>query len=104
MFVFSRNVHTGGNTDFKRLIPSTRKLKKEQAADYGNFNFGLIGSAMGLSKDELLKSAALAVLKEPGHRFATNPRGPTRGDQSRDQYCIRQGIWYWYSHYHGKPP
>ena len=76
-----------GEWDYKRLLDD-----HEEFQDFGNFNFGVTGAALGISEEELLRRAGQLqglmdrVYRRPG------PANPTEyGDHPRDDAMIRLG-------------
>lgn len=96
---FFNLVSPGGVMDFKRLLNGKRFDQSivQNAIDFGNYNYGVIGRAAGISADFLLDMAAQATRLTNGGRTATPTSSKSRGDQPRDAFFIRQGI-YDYDH------
>jgi len=89
---FHRKVQTRGDWDYKRW-----NLKYD---DFGNYNYGATGTAMGFPEDTLYREAGRAQAPgtgdggDPGWRL--NPWGgtPPYGDEWQDQIEIGKGIAY----------
>lgn len=85
---FYNMVRTGGPYDYKQWGPY---------ADYGNFNYGYVGAALGIPDDVLLWAAGWANWKDnPNNRSQYgspfDPTNPYHGDQPGDQVLIQEGI------------
>jgi uncharacterized protein RhaS with RHS repeats len=86
---FYNSVKTGGDWDYKQL-----DIKYE---DFGNFNYGATGAALGFSEQTLLRGAGWA------HQRANNPDelnikwmgAAPYGDDPKDQAQIKAGINYY---------
>jgi len=98
---FYRKVESGGDWDYK----TSGKMYQ----DFGNFNYGATGAAMGLNDETLLRAAGvyqvwtdiksfingLTKLKLTGRIGSGNPLGgPPYGDDPNDQIQIKNGINY----------
>jgi hypothetical protein len=80
--------------DFKRQ-ESRKGPRKERLAYWGNFNYGAIGSALGLSSRELHQAAGLAAVAVNHGRPYTPLGSHYAGDEKRDSDGIDAGInWY----------
>jgi RHS repeat-associated protein len=87
------SVKSGGLWDYKK--------QSGEWQDLGNFNYGATGAALGLPDEVLLRGAGwYQEVKTPkgydpsyGHWW--NPFSPSRGDDPKDQWQIRQGIDYY---------
>lgn len=102
---FANKVRPGGDWDYKTLDP------EQTYADFGNFNYGLTGSAAGYDPLTLQSMAGVIqqgrelqnilnndpVNKTAGIPFLIPPYGDTVTEQnfSQDQYMIMQGISYY---------
>jgi RHS repeat-associated protein len=89
---FVRQVVPGGPWDYK-----TRDADYE---NFGNFNYGATGAALGFSQDDLLYAAG-RVQQYTGPTdpsWGTPSGGPPYGDDPRDQDMIRQGYQYYRAH------
>jgi putative RNase toxin 44 of polymorphic toxin system len=82
-------VNKGGPWDYKQ--------QGKDNIDFGNFNYGAVGTAFGFSEETLLRAAGWAQRKDktwkPKYGEATG--GPPYGDDPRDQEQIRKGIRYY---------
>lgn len=82
--------------DFKhyeknRLAPRFNPHYQE-LVDYGNFNNGVLGKALGFDEYFLMSMGG------EGHHYS--PSGPpTFGDQIRDNFFIRMGFQYYDKHF-----
>jgi RHS repeat-associated protein len=90
LYWFYQQVRNRGPWDYKQL--------GKQYEDFGNFNYGVTGSALGIPDWLLLRAAGYASTKADrsrakkwGHWWG----GPPYGDDPRDQQKIREGIQYW---------
>lgn len=94
---FLNQVKPGGAWDYK--------LQGSQYEDFGNFNFGAVGAALGIPLDTLLRGAGLVQVLTDGRRTIQNPEArrigkgspfgaPPYGDDSKDQEQIQRGIDY----------
>ncbi len=89
---FYSKVHTGGDWDYKT------KFHDNAYADFGNFNYGVVGTNIGFSSDFLLNMAGDAA-----HRNGSDKGHPEwgswgvgfRGDQPQDQTMIKAGVQYY---------
>lgn len=113
---FYERVKIGGPWDYK-----TRGLKYE---DFGNFHYGAVGAAAGISEDVLLRMAGYVQVGVDNARRAKNkPAAPKRGkapsliealfgrggiapfeDEEKDQYWISKGVHYYQRRYVGRQP
>jgi len=87
--VWLNNVRPGGAQDYKT---------GGDFEEFGNFNYGATGRAVGLSPETLLRGAGAAqIMVERGYDpgFGTPLGGPPYGDDPRDQYWIQRGIEYY---------
>ena len=76
-----------GEWDYKRLQDD-----HEVFQDFGNFNFGVTGAALGISEEELLKRAGQLQRLMDGVYRRPGPANPTGyGDHPRDDAMIRLG-------------
>ncbi|HVH43814.1 MAG TPA: polymorphic toxin type 44 domain-containing protein [Labilithrix sp.] len=95
-------VRTGGQMDLKKY--GKTKEEKERFAPAGNYNYGLLGRALGIP-DEVLRSGAGAwQLVDAARRWASGGRftyraewgvpffSDSRGDDPVDQHWIRRGV------------
>jgi hypothetical protein len=79
----------GGDWDYKK--------EGSQYEDFGNFNYGVTGTALGFPPDILLRGAG-AVQKLTGtskSEWGDPARSPPYGDDPRDQEQIQAGIDYY---------
>lgn len=90
---FTRKVRSGGEWDFKKLDPAF--------ADFGNFHYGIIGAALGIELEVLLRAAGYAHRRDnPGSREMGHPlTGPPYGDDPDDQEQIKAGYQYYQQNY-----
>ena len=81
--------------DYKKVNPAFE--------DFGNFHYGVVGRAMGISRTRLLDEAGVAQIKgktsKPGWGTPNNVFGksgtPPYGDDPKDQMMIKRGMdWY----------
>ncbi|WP_211258460.1 polymorphic toxin type 44 domain-containing protein [Luteibacter rhizovicinus] len=86
---------TGGAWDFKQ--------QGSQYEDYGNFHYGVVGSAEGSPPDVLSRAAGWAQTRSGNYDPSNGtPLGdPPYGDDPKDQDQIAKGIWR-YEHCYGK--
>ena len=90
-------IREGGKWDYKR-----RNLQKFE--EFGNFNFGATGAALGIPEEVLLKGAAAVQTyysSASGEgEFSWLPGGgvPPYGDQAKDAAAIKAGIEYYRIH------
>ncbi len=95
---FYDQVHMAGPWDYKHQYG-------RPYADFGNFNFGATGAALGLSEDTLLRTAGWAQTRS-GNSGEGIPSGLSAalagfggkspfGDDPKDQDWIRRGIEYY---------
>ena len=82
-------VRSGGKWDYKKLGP--------QYEDFGNFNFGATGRALGLPGDILLRGAGWyqGITKTSSPDFGVWYGDPPYGDDPKDQAQIKKGILYY---------
>lgn len=100
---FYDQVHNKGPWDYKQLDPDY--------ADFGNFNYGATGAALGLSQDTLLRAAGWAQTRSVNSGVGVAPslseailgvgEKPAFGDDPVDQDWIKRGIQY-YRIWHGE--
>lgn len=83
---FALQVQPGGRWDFKQYH---RKYE-----NFGNYFYGYVGRAAGMSKGKLLRMAgAVQVWKGTSHEDWSKPgNDPPYGDDPIDQYWIKRGI------------
>jgi RHS repeat-associated protein len=85
----------------KNRAPWDYKQRDKSLVDFGNFHFGVVGSALGLSEEVLLRGAGWGQSRAG----TSNPAygkfwwKPPYGDDPRDQHMIRLGIRYYKQHY-----
>jgi hypothetical protein len=100
---FYEQVHNRAPWDYKQV--------HKDYADFGNFNYGATGTALGLSQDTLLRAAGWAQQRagNSGTGEATPLTGvilgmggtPAYGDDPKDQDWIMRGIQYYQTKYGG---
>jgi len=97
LFWFKDQVNSGKPWDYKN-VPGVNE--SERIEDFGNFNYGATGAALGLSEEELQRAAGAKQIKEhildPSQY--TNPLVYPYGDDPRDAAMIRRGFaayWRW---------
>jgi Bacterial toxin 44 len=97
--VWLDKVRPGGDWDYKLQNPDP------SYQDFGNFNYGATGRALGLSEDTLLRGAGAAQMLGGAYdtAFGTPLGGPPHGDDPRDQFWIREGIRYYENTWGGSP-
>jgi RHS repeat-associated protein len=102
--LFASQVGFGGRMDFKAYTGN--KMCGDAAANFGNFNYGVIGSAYGYDRKTLLqyggKTAYWARMFKDfkDGRPTPPPLMPWwRNDQAVDQHWIKEGIDYYHQHY-----
>ena len=89
---FYQHVRSGGPWDYKQ--------QGNEYEDFGNFHYGVMGAAMGIPEEVLLRGAGWAQ-QQAGtseDEFGTPydlPGTSSYGDDPRDQEMIRQGIEYY---------
>ena len=82
---------------FHNKAPYDYKQQGKQYAPFGNFNYGAMGSAMGIPENILLRAAGFAQgragtsLPQYGKWWSGAPYGDDRADQEQ----IRNGIGYY---------
>lgn len=89
---FRDQVRNGGPWDYKQFHPGLQ--------DFGNYNYGYAGTAMGVSPDFLLQQAGRAQIEAGTSRPEWGSPGPfglfggtpPYGDDPRDQEMIKRGI------------
>ena len=95
LFWFRDQVTTGGPWDYKK--------GNSAYEDFGNFHYGVVGRAMGISRTRLLSEAGARQLKDGtsknGWGTPNNIGGfggtPPYGDDPKDQMMIKRGMnWY----------
>ena len=95
IFWFFNQVRGKGPWDFKQINPSYE--------DFGNFHYGIVGRAMGISRTRLLSEAGAAQVRsgtsKSGWGTPNNIVGrggvPPYGDDPKDQLMIKRGMnWY----------
>ena len=92
-------VRTGGPMDFKHYEQNPGRgfhAHYQELVDYGNFNYGVIGSALGFSQNYIMWAAGRAARhgSVDGRGYSSNEY-PTYGDQVRDNFFIQMGVqWY----------
>jgi len=79
---------TGGPWDFKH-----QGGVKNRYQDYGNWHYGVIGAALGISVEFLCIAAGRNHSQNNGTDF--DPWNPPYGDDERDQKWIRKGYAYY---------
>jgi RHS repeat-associated protein len=83
-------VKNNGVWDYKQL--------DKKYEEFGNFNYGATGTALGLPADVLLRGAGWASVKADPRRASIYGRplnkNPPYGDDAKDGYWIIQGINY----------
>ena len=94
---FYNAVKTGGKWDYKQC--------GRQYEEFGNYHFGIVGTAAGWSADALLRGAGgyqiysdllqYGTKNNPGWPWGSNPYG----DQPPDQTWIKEGIKDYYKLY-----
>jgi RHS repeat-associated protein len=77
--------------------PWDYKQKGKAYQDFGNFNFGATGAALGISENILLRGAGWAQQRARTSRpeYGTWTEGAPYGDDPADQELIMQGIEYY---------
>jgi hypothetical protein len=101
---FYSQVHNGGPWDYKK--------KARKYADFGNFNYGATGAALGISDATLLRMAGWAQTRSGNTGSGISPglldsllgmggQSPF-GDDAADQVFIKRGIEY-YKEKNGRP-
>lgn len=83
---FYNQVRNKGPWDFKQL--------GSQYSDFGNFHYGAVGKAMGISEQVLLRAAGWAQSKAGTtlNSFGHWTKDAPYGDDPEDQLQIRNGI------------
>jgi hypothetical protein len=86
---FGTKVRPGGDWDYKK--------KGSQYENFGNFNFGATGAAVGIPPLTLYRGAgAVQVVTRTSLPEWGKPFGdPPYGDDPWDQLWIMLGIWYY---------
>lgn len=86
--------------------PLDYKQQGKQFEDFGNFNYGVVGAALGFDKDLLLRAAGWAQLRagtsmqlpswgQPPKWILFGGK-PPYGDDPRDQQMISNGFEYYH--------
>ena len=85
---FYTQVRNRGPWDYKQL--------SRHYADFGNFNYGATGTALGISEMILLRGAGFAQSRvgTSGPEFGVWYGDSPYGDDEDDQYWIKEGIKY----------
>lgn len=88
---FVQQVDSEQPWDYKHTFPANQY---ERIEDFGNFNFGATGAALGISEEELQRAAGAKQMKDhildPSQY--TTPLVYPYGDDPRDAAMIRRGI------------
>ncbi len=86
---FYNQVHNKAPWDYKQ---QGRKYQ-----DFGNFNYGAIGSAFGIDIESLLRATGYAQMQAGTSKsvWGTPIGRPPYGDDPADQEQIRAGYYYW---------
>jgi len=101
-FWFRNKVKTGGDWDYKSPR-SGDNVNNIQYEDYGNWHYGYIGTATGISENFLEQQAGVEQQKQgtskpnwgnPSSPYGLNPIGGsgTYGDDPRDNAMIKDGV------------
>jgi RHS repeat-associated protein len=79
------------------------KQQGREFTDYGNFHYGVVGSAVGIPSEVLQRAAGWAQTRSGNHKAKDGgPFGsPPYGDDPFDQQQIYNGIW-WYDNCYWK--
>ena len=86
-FWFKMQVDDKGPWDYKRQDPKYE--------DFGNFNYGATGRAMGFPEQVLKRQAGRVSQRVPGRGHLGSPWGlPPYGDYPEDQELIQKGVDY----------
>ena len=95
---FKDKVNSKGPWDYKNIYDPK---EYERIEDFGNFNYGATGAALGLTEDELHRAAGAKQIldhwEEPSGY--TDPLAYPYGDDPRDAAMIRKGMEY-YTRWH----
>ena len=106
--LFYSTVRNGSPMDYKQqgwTLTDTGQLGSSPFQDFGNFNYGAVGTAWGIPQDMLLRGAGYAQEQagtstpEWGHW----DQGPPYGDDPADQQLIMQGIQYYQNNCYNSP-
>jgi RHS repeat-associated protein len=95
---FYKTVNYGARLDYKAFYTGYALFDGSYMSieDFGNFNYGVYGKALGLSDDLLLTAAGLAQIKAG----TSSPKFQNSNyDDPRDQEMIKKGIAYYKKHY-----
>lgn len=90
-FWFYNQVNDFGPWDYKRIYGT-------QYTNFGNFNYGVTGSAFGFPDQILYMAAGWAQGRTPGNsrpQWGQWYSGSPYGDDPNDQYWIQQGVQYY---------
>ncbi len=74
------------------------KQQGRQYEDFGNFNFGATGAALGLSNYVLLRGAGIAQIMAGTSAPEWSFWGFSHGDDPEDQLQIRAGINFYFKY------
>jgi len=92
---FYNQVNTGGDWDYKQS-------GHEQYQDFGNFNYGATGRALGFSRQTLLRMAGWKHIRDgslPSEGHYLDIGDSCYGDDCRDQEWIIRGMDYYDNNY-----
>ena len=102
---FRNQVENRGPWDYKQI--------DRIYEDFGNFNYGVTGTAFGFPASVLLNEAGRAQIRDknpspdwgkPGPPGLPQLGSPPYGDDPKDQYWIEQGIDYYKNRQHWSKP
>jgi hypothetical protein len=97
---FYNQVRNHGPWDYKQQARACGVDYVNPYEDFGNFNYGATGAAMGYGDQFLLRMAGWANTRADPARTGLGSwygRAPY-GDDAKDQAMIRAGIMYYYQH------
>jgi hypothetical protein len=86
---FKMQVQKGGPWDYKTQSPLYE--------NFGNFHYGIVGTAQGIPAEILKRAAGYAQLQDgsPNPAWGSPLGGSPYGDDPNDQYWIQKGIDYY---------
>ncbi|MEK1832399.1 polymorphic toxin type 44 domain-containing protein [Priestia megaterium] len=90
-YTFYKLVRNGGKWDYKQKYSSVRyRGKKMSGEKFGNYHYGVVGSALGINRRVLLVAAGVAQKRAgTGRKFSFRK---SYWDDPRDQRMIRKGM------------
>ncbi len=94
LLAFKDMVANGRPWDFKKDYRNSAGWKRDVVADFGNWHYGLVGAAMGLTLPELLRFAGYAQWRAgtSNHDWSSPVGASPYGDDPIDQIWIKRGF------------